>query len=185
MDSRRTFILGAGGAFASHLSSGQALSANDKVRVAVLGVNGRGRDHIGGIMPLPDAEVVMLCDPDQSLLDKRSAEFEKAYGKKPAVTQDLRRVFDNKEIDAVTVATPNHWHALAAIWACQAGKDGYVEKPGAHNVYEGRKLVEAARKYQHRTARCSEGCHRTARCSEAVTEPRASASLDGPAAHWK
>lgn len=148
MSSRRTFIMGAGGAFVSHLAARQALSANDKLRIAVLGTNGRGRDHIKGIMSQPDAEVVCLCDPDLPLAEKRAAEFEKAYGKKPAVVQDLRKVFENKEIDAVTIATPNHWHALAAIWACQAGKDVYVEKPGAHNVYEGRKLVEAAHKYK-------------------------------------
>ncbi len=147
MNSRRTFMFGAGGAFVSHLGANKAMSANDKVRIAVLGVNGRGKDHIQGLMRQPDAEIVCLCDPDMEVLTKRQGEFEKAYGKKPTIVQDLRKVFDNKEIDAVTVATPNHWHALAAIWACQAGKDVYVEKPGAHNIYEGRKLVEAAKKY--------------------------------------
>ena len=148
MSSRRTFVFGAGGAFVSHLAANRAMSANDKIRIAVLGTNGRGRDHVKGIMSQSDAEVVCLCDPDLPLAEKRAAEFEKSYGRKPAVVQDLRKVFDNKEIDAVTVATPNHWHALAAIWACQAGKDVYVEKPGAHNIYEGRKLVEAAHKYK-------------------------------------
>ncbi len=147
MKSRRTFLIGAGGAAASHLAAPQAQSANDRVRIAVLGVNGRGKDHIKGIMSQPNAEVVMLCDPDLKVAESRAASFEKTYGKKPAIEQDLRKVFDNKEIDAVTVATPNHWHALAAIWACQAGKDVYVEKPGAHNIWEGRKLIEAAHKY--------------------------------------
>ncbi|MEK7750443.1 MAG: Gfo/Idh/MocA family oxidoreductase, partial [Acidobacteriota bacterium] len=105
------------------------------------------QDHIQGIMPLPDAEVVMLCDPDKVVLEGQAAAFERRYNKKPMIEQDLRKVFERKDIDAVTVATPNHWHALAAIWACQAGKDVYVEKPGAHNIYEGRKLVEAAHKY--------------------------------------
>ncbi len=147
MASRRTFIMGAGGAAVSHLSSQKALSANDKIRVAVLGVNGRGKDHIRGIMSQPDAEIVALCDPDNKVSGERAAQFEKTYGKKVDTIQDLRKVFERKDIDAVTIATPNHWHALAAIWACQAGKDVYVEKPAAHNVWEGRKLVEAAHKY--------------------------------------
>ncbi len=89
----------------------------------------------------------MLCDPDGDVLAERAAGFEGRHGRKIAAHQDLRRAFDSKEIDAVSIATPNHWHALAAIWACQAGKDVYVEKPGAHNIFEGRQLVEAARKY--------------------------------------
>ena len=144
MNTRRTFFFSSAAALASRAV---ARGANDKVRIAVLGVNGRGKDHIKGFMPLSNAEVVMLCDPDRSILDKRAAEFQEAYGKKVATEQDLRKVFDNKSIDAVSIATPNHWHALAAIWACQAGKDVYVEKPGAHNIYEGRKMVEAAHKY--------------------------------------
>ena len=147
MGTRRTFVAGAGGVVVSHLASSRAMAANDKIRVAVIGCNGRGQDHIKGIMSQPDAEVVCLCDVDLVVANKRAEEFEKKYGKKPQVVQDLRKVFDDKSIDAVTIATPNHWHALAAIWACQAGKDVYVEKPGSHNIYEGRKLVEAAKKY--------------------------------------
>jgi predicted dehydrogenase len=147
MSDRRTFLLGAGGAVVSHLSAKQAMAANDRLRVAVLGVNGRGQDHIKGLMAQKDAEVVILCDPDLDVAGKRAAQFQETYGKKVAVEQDLRRVFDNKDIDAVTIATPNHWHSLATIWACQAGKDVYVEKPGSHNIYEGRKMVEAAHKY--------------------------------------
>jgi len=145
VNSRRTFLMAsAATAAASQLKA----APSDKVRIAVLGVNGRGKDHIKGIMSQPDAEVAMLCDPDGELLEKRAGEFEKTYGKKPFIERDLRRVFENKEIDAVTIATPNHWHALATIWACQHGKDVYVEKPGAHNVFEGRKMVEAAHKYK-------------------------------------
>jgi predicted dehydrogenase len=147
MESRRTFVLGAGAALTTMVAP-KARSANDKVRIAVLGVNGRGQDHIAGFGNVPDAEVAMLCDPDSEVLAKRAEQFEKRYGRKVATEQDLRKVFDNKEIDAVSVATPNHWHALATIWACQAGKDVYVEKPGAHNIYEGRKMVEAAHKYK-------------------------------------
>ena len=145
MNSRRSFVLGAGGAAIS-LMAGKA-SANSRVRVAVLGVNGRGRDHIFGFNALPNAEVVMLCDPDRNVLTERAEQFETKYHRKVQTEQDLRKVFDNKEIDAVSVATPNHWHALATIWACQAGKDVYVEKPGAHNIYEGRKMIEAAHRY--------------------------------------
>ena len=148
MSDRRTFLLGAGGAFVSHLSARNALSANDRVRIAVLGVHGRGRDHIHAIMKQRDAEVAMLCDPDAQVCEDRASHFHDRYGKRIPIEQDLRRVFDNKDIDAVTIATPNHWHALAAIWACQAGKDVYVEKPGAHNIFEGRKLVEAAHQYK-------------------------------------
>jgi predicted dehydrogenase len=89
----------------------------------------------------------MLCDPDRNVLTERAEQFETKYHRKVQTEQDLRKVFDNKEIDAVSVATPNHWHALATIWACQAGKDVYVEKPGAHNIYEGRKMIEAAHRY--------------------------------------
>jgi predicted dehydrogenase len=147
MESRRTFVFGAGGAVAAHVAARKA-SAADRIRVAVLGVNGRGKSHISGFQGLKDAEVVMLCDPDRNVLNERASSFEKTYDRKVAVEQDLRKVFDNKNIDAVSIATPNHWHSLAAIWACQAGKDVYVEKPGSHNIYEGRKLVEAAHKYK-------------------------------------
>ena len=147
MESRRTFVFGAGAAAASHLAARKA-SAADKIRIAVLGLNGRGWDHVQGFGAVPDAEVVMLCDPDKQVAGERAGAFEKEYGKRPAIEQDLRKVFDNKEIDAVTIATPNHWHALATVWACQAGKDVYVEKPGSHEVWEGRKMVEAAHKYK-------------------------------------
>jgi len=147
MSSRRSFVFGAGAAVASHLASGPAMSANGRIRVAVLGVHGRGRHHIKGIMGQSDAEVAVICDPDSEVAESRASSFASACGKGPEVVSDLRRVFDRKDIDAVTIATPNHWHALAAIWACQAGKDVYVEKPGSHSVWEGRKLVEAAHKY--------------------------------------
>ena len=124
-----------------------AFGANDRIRAAVLGINGRGKNHIEGLQRLENVEVAYLCDPDESLLAKRSKEFEEKYGQKTGVEKDLRKIFDNKEIDVVTIAMPNHWHSLATIWACQAAKDVYVEKPGSHNIFEGRKMVEAARKY--------------------------------------
>ncbi len=146
MNSRRTFLVGAGAA-ASHVLARKA-AANDRVRVAVLGVNGRGRDHIEGFQGVPGAEVALLCDPDSKILAERAAQFQEKYGRKVETANDLRKVFERKDIDAVSVATPNHWHSLAGIWACQAGKDVYVEKPASHNVFEGRKLVEAAHKYK-------------------------------------
>jgi len=120
---------------------------SDTIRVAVLGLNGRGRDHMGTLRRLKGVEIVCLCDPDMRVLTSRQQTLEKETGRKIAIEQDLRRVFDRKDVDAVTVATPNHWHALATIWACQAGKDVYVEKPGAHSIFEGRKMIEAAKKY--------------------------------------
>jgi predicted dehydrogenase len=123
---------------------------NDRLRIAVLGVNGRGKSHIEEIMKLSETanvEVAVLCDPDMNVLQQRAADFEKQYGKKVLIEQDFRKTLDDKTIDAVTLATPNHWHALQVIWACQAGKDVYVEKPATHNIYEGKKMIEAAYKY--------------------------------------
>lgn len=149
---RRTFIKNSAGATVGlavgpMIIPSTAFGANDRIRAAVLGVNGRGKDHIKGLMNQDDVEIAVLCDPDANVSGERAKEFEEKYGKKVKTEQDLRRVFDDKDIDVVTIATPNHWHALAAIWACQAGKDVYVEKPGAHNIFEGRKLVEAAHRY--------------------------------------
>jgi predicted dehydrogenase len=127
-----------------------AKGANDRLRVAVFGINGRGKSHIEEIMGLSDkanVELVYLCDPDMNILQERANEFEKKYGKKVAIEQDFRKILEDKTIDAVTLATPNHWHALMVILACQAGKDVYVEKPATHNIYEGKKMIEAAYKY--------------------------------------
>ena len=124
--------------------------ANDRIRVAVLGLNGRGQTLIDEIMGLPgkmNVEVAVICDPDMDLLKIRAAEFEKKYGKKILIEQDFRKTYEDKTIHAVALATPNHWHALQTIWACQAGKDVYVEKPATHNIYEGKKMIEAAYKY--------------------------------------
>ena len=127
-----------------------AKGANDRIRVAVLGINGRGKSHISEIMGLSEkanVEVATLCDPDMVILQERAREFENKYGKKVQIEQDFRKTYDDKTIDAVALATPNHWHALQTIWACQAGKDVYVEKPATHNIYEGKKMIEAAYKY--------------------------------------
>lgn len=144
---RRTFVQASTVAAAGLAVRGVQGSANERIRVAVLGVNGRGKEHIAKFPGCADVQVAVLCDPDQEILSRRATEFEKKYGYKVETETDLRRVFARKDIQAVSVATPNHWHALATIWACQAGKDVYVEKPGSHNVFEGRKMVEAAAKY--------------------------------------
>jgi predicted dehydrogenase len=128
----------------------RAKGANDRIRIAVLGVNGRGVSHYEEIMKLSqttNVEVAALCDPDMDVLQKRANEFEQKFGKKITIEQDFRKTYDDKNIDAITIATPNHWHALQTIWACQAGKDVYVEKPATHNIYEGKKMIEAAYKY--------------------------------------
>ena len=125
----------------------EAFGANDRVRIATLGINGRGYSHVNSIMALKDAEVVALCDPDMRVAARRAKEFEQSYQKKVRTEQDFRRIYDDKNIDAVSIASPNHWHALLAIYACQAGKDVYVEKPATHNIFEGRKLIEAAYRY--------------------------------------
>lgn len=130
--------------------SNNVMGANEKIRIAVLGVNGRGKSHIEEVMELAqksNVEVVALCDPDMTVLQAAGAEFEKKYGKKVTLHQDFRKAYEDKNIHAVTLATPNHWHALQTIWACQAGKDVYVEKPATHNIYEGKKMIEAAYKY--------------------------------------
>ena len=90
-------------------------------------------------MKQKNVQVVNLCDPDMNLLKVRQKEFKNKYKKDVSLEQDLRRVMDNKDIDVVSIASPNHWHSLSVIWACQAGKDVYVEKPGSHNIFEGRK----------------------------------------------
>ena len=150
-DSRRSFIKKSAAATAllsvPTIIPSKVFGANDRVNAAVLGVNGRGKSHIEGLMEQPNVQITTFVDPDLVVGNQRAKEFETKYGKTVKVVQDMRKAFDDKDIDVVTVATPNHWHTLATIWACQAGKDVYVEKPGSHNIWEGRKMVEAAHKY--------------------------------------
>lgn len=127
----------------------QVAGANSTVRVVVVGFKGRGGDHISGMRKLDSqgVKIVGLCDVDEQVLRAGVDSFNKRNESVESY-KDLRRMLEKKNIDAITVATPNHWHALATIWAVQAGKDVYVEKPVCHNVWEGRKMVEAARKYK-------------------------------------
>ncbi|MBL8176190.1 MAG: Gfo/Idh/MocA family oxidoreductase [Bryobacterales bacterium] len=122
-------------------------SSNDRISLGVVGVRGRGRDHIQFYSKIPGAHIAAVCDIDQSQSERAVALVEKAQGHKPKVFSDMRKMFEDKSIDAVSIANCNHWHALSTIWACQAGKDVYIEKPASHNIWEGRKMVEAARKY--------------------------------------
>jgi predicted dehydrogenase len=124
----------------------QVPGANTDIRVAVVGFNGQGRVHIEGFRKMPGVRVVALCDADRNVLDREAIKFYQR-GEKVAKYTDVRRLLENADIDVVTTATPNHWHALVSIWAIQAGKDVYVEKPVSHNVWEGRQIVRAARKH--------------------------------------
>ncbi len=144
---RRDFLASTVAAPAVVLGTGRALGANDTIRAAVIGVNGRGKSHYNGFQEVKGVKVTTFADPDLKVAEARAKDFESKYGYRPKVVQDLRKVFDDKEIDVVGIATPNHWHALATIWACQAGKDVYVEKPGTHSIPEGRSMMAAAKKY--------------------------------------
>lgn len=118
----------------------------DKLRVAVVGVRGRGMSHVGGFNGVNGCEIVTVCDCDESVIGKAMDAVTKKTGK-PKFEKDMRKVMEDKSIDIVSFATPNHWHALGAIWAMQAGKQVYVEKPATHNVIEGRAMINAARKH--------------------------------------
>ncbi|MEY2881679.1 MAG: hypothetical protein RLZZ15_4059, partial [Verrucomicrobiota bacterium] len=160
---RRTFLGSSAAAIivAGMKAQGTVIGANNRIRVCTLGFNGQGGSHIKDILAMPkDAEYVALCDVDASVREKGKKLVEAAQGKAPKLYKDLRDAMADKEIDAITIAMPNHWHSLAAIWGCQAGKDVYVEKPFSHNIYEGRQLVAAAEKFkrivQHGTqSRCN------------------------------
>lgn len=126
----------------------QSASPNEKLGVAVVGVKGRGGSHIGAFAGRKDTEILYVCDVDTEIGNQRADEIGKRQGgRRPTWEADLRKVLEDKRVDIVSIATPNHWHALGAIWSLQAGKDVYVEKPVSHNVSEGARIVEAARKY--------------------------------------
>jgi predicted dehydrogenase len=125
----------------------QVAGANGDIRVAVVGINGRGRGHLQSLLRIKGVRVVALCDIDSTVLARAKATLA-SDGKSVTTYADLRELVASRELDAVSIATPNHQHSLQAVWACQAGKDVYVEKPVSHNVWEGRQLVAAAAKYQ-------------------------------------
>jgi len=144
--SRRTFFSFATAAIAA--SNTRLRGADDKVNVAVVGLGGRGQAHMTEYGKLPGARIVAVCDVNQAALERGQAKVKKETGEEPKGYKDMRQVFDDKNVQAVSMPLPNHWHALATIWACQAGKDVYIEKPACHNPYEGQKMIEAARKYK-------------------------------------
>src|SRR5262245_18471867 len=123
-------------------------SPNDRINVAVVGFHWRGMDHIGGFAPRLTVRIAALCDVDERLFPPAVAEVEQLSGHRPITAVDLRRLLERKDIDAISIATPDYWHALQTIWACQAGKDVFVEKPVSFTIVEGRRMVEAARKYK-------------------------------------
>jgi predicted dehydrogenase len=134
---------------ATAMASGPRAGANETLRIATVGTKGRGMDHLGGLAGMKDVDVVALVDIDENVVEPamKTVERKGVGNKRPQLYKDIRKMLEDKSIDAVTIATTNHTHSLYAIWAMQAGKHVYVEKPVSHNVWEGRKVVEAARKY--------------------------------------
>jgi|SRR5262245_11511021 len=135
-------------AVADEPASGRPIGSGETVRVAIVGLGGRGGNHISGITGNFGCEVVAICDADSKAAGGAMKAIAKKQKTEPKFYQDMRKLLEDKSIDAVTFATPNHWHALGAIWAMQAGKHVYAEKPASHNVLEGRRMIEAARKYK-------------------------------------
>jgi len=128
-------------------AQGNKKSPNERLSVAIVGVRGRGGSHIQGFLANENTEITYLCDVDEKVGQDRSEKLAQKQGRKPKFVRDMRAIFDDASVDIVTTATPNHWHALCGLWAMQAGKDTYLEKPVCHNVAEGAALVAAARKY--------------------------------------
>ena len=144
---RRTFLkssLAAGAVALAPFS--RAVGANDDLRIGVVGCGGQGRHHIRCLRELSGLRIVAVCDPDHSVLDRLRKDFADR-NENVAVFTDVRRLLEDESIDAITTATPDHWHVLVTVWACQAGKDVYVEKPLSHNLWEGRQAVNAARRH--------------------------------------
>src|SRR6266478_10221710 len=137
----RRFFLGA----ATAAAATRIWGANDRINVAIVGLGGRGTNHLNVYSRLPEARVAGLCDVDQAAREKAQATLLKNTSEKAKEFEDMRQVFADPGIDAVSIATPNHWHALATIWACQAGKDVYCEKPACYNIHEGQRMLEVAR----------------------------------------
>jgi predicted dehydrogenase len=162
MTKRREFIkktalgtaaLTIGGAGLSAKTYRSIQGANDRITFAVIGIHGQGGSHVNGLCRLKESKNVRIktiCDADEQFIPQRIKTVTDLTGETPGSEWEMRKVFDDKEINAVSFATPNFWHALGTVWACQAGKHVYVEKPATHNIFEGRKMVEASRKYNIR-----------------------------------
>jgi len=162
---RRHFLMSSVAAGTAALRSSGLASPNDTVRIACVGVRGQGRAHISHYAKMDRVEIAAICDIDESVLNQRLTDVEKLGKKRPAAFTDLRKLLEDKSIDAISIATPNHNHTLQVVWACQAGKDVYVEKPCSHDMFEARQIVAAAQKYnrlvQHGT-NCRSGIAREA-----------------------
>jgi len=143
---RRHFLMTSAAAGVATRASMLA-SANDTVRIACTGIRSQGHEHIRRYLAMKNVEIAALCDVDESVLNERLAEVEKRSGKRPAAYTDFRKLLEDKTIDAVSIATPNHHHTLQTIWACQAGKDVYVEKPCSHDMFEARQIAAVMDKY--------------------------------------
>ena len=144
---RRQFLKAASAAIAT--AQFPIRGANDRINIGQVGLGGRGRDHVEFYGQLDSqARIAAVCDVNQAAVERGQAQVRKLKGYDPKPYDDMRRMFESKEIDAVSITTPNHWHALSTIWACQAGKDVYIEKPASHNIFESRQMVAAARKYK-------------------------------------
>src|SRR5260370_37026754 len=139
---RRNFLQSAAMAAAS---GSRSYSASDKVNIAVMGVRGRGRNLTGVFCGLPDVNILYFCEVDPRVIPRVAKIVGDAGRAQPKVISDIRRALDDKSIDAIVIATPDHWHAPATILGCDAGKDVYVEKPASHNLREARLMIEGAR----------------------------------------
>jgi predicted dehydrogenase len=131
----------------SAVASQKAIAANEKISIGMMGVRGRGGNVLNTFASLQEVEVRYVCDLDPGVLDSRLKQVEQRTGKRPVAIKDFRKALEDKSLDALVIGTPDHWHALPTIFACQAGKDVYVEKPDGHNILEGRTMVAAAKKY--------------------------------------
>jgi predicted dehydrogenase len=143
---RRSFIMNSAAALSTSAFSAAA-SPSDTVRIACVGLNGRGKSHMSAFTSLPNVDLVALCDVDDAVLAKATKFVTEKRGAAPATYKDLRKLLEDKSIDAISIATPNHQHTLQTVWACEAGKDVYVEKPCSHDMFEAKQIVGAARKY--------------------------------------
>jgi predicted dehydrogenase len=169
--SRRSFLKNTAWAAAAAAvwparSWAQTAGANGDIRIAVIGLNGRGKSHIDAFPRIPGVRLVALCDVDTAILN-RAAQALRDKGNPVQTYGDARELLARPDIDAVSIATPHHWHALLTIWACQAGKDVYVEKPTCHNVWEGRQMINAAAKY-NRVVAVGAQCRSSYSMAEAV-----------------
>jgi len=163
---RRQFLIGSAATIGTLSASRISLaSPNDTIRVAIVGLRGRGKAHLGGFPKLPNVTVAAICDIDDAVLAETAKGMASQGLPEAKQYKDIRKLLDDKSIDVVSIATPNHQHTLQTVWACQAGKDVYVEKPCSHDMFEAKQVVAAARKYNRIVQQGSQ-----ARSSEALQE---------------